>query len=545
MTRRRLCTAVALVAALLARSSADADELSGADKLRVLYSPQLTLTREGLPLATVRLVEGLAEVRLHGSMRVLPDGEMGAELSAGQDWKVRLAQPGKASKERYPVVVGRAPASESERLQEEGRQWRERGYAPRTFELGSIFGIRGEVIDARQLQLTVAPHDELGAAQKEARALGERYHVDTGVYTELVTRPQGMVEAKDEHGTVLRNDGVLWFAPSKTDGTLRVDPPGKSYFGQIYITLDKNGTLAVVNAVSEDRLLFGLVPAEMLPSAPLEALKAQAVAARNQLLAKLGARHLGDPYRLCASTHCQVYAGAGQESPRATQAVLATRGELLVTGSPAAETLVDTVYSSSCGGHTEDNDQAWGTRPDPVLRGRLDLGEVGQLPRFAGRIGEADLLAFLARGPGEEPRPYCARPKGAQSAYRWNVRVSAETILGKTGPLGTLRDVEVLKRGASGRVVGLRIVGSTGSRDIHTELEVRRVLGGLKSSLISILPIKDARGDALLALEITGAGHGHGVGLCQYGAMGMGESGATYRQILDHYYPGARLRRFY
>src|SRR6202000_564806 len=103
----------------------------------------------------------------------------------------------------------------------------------------------------------------------------------------------------------------------------------RRYFGRVYVTVDRSGKLAVVNAVPEDKLLAGLVRAEMLPSAPPEALKAQAIAARNELLAKLGTRHLTDPYRLCSTQHCQVYAGAGHEDARATAAVQATRGLLL------------------------------------------------------------------------------------------------------------------------------------------------------------------------------------------------------------------------
>src|SRR6185369_10437389 len=128
---------------------------------------------------------------------------------------------------------------------------------------------------------------------------------------------------------------ILWF--SVPQGLIEVEDVDKEgggkelrrYFGRIYVTADRNGKLAVVNAVAEDKLLAGLVPAEMLPSAPAEALKAQAIAARNELLAKVGTRHLTDPYRLCSTQHCQVYAGAGREDPRSTAAVQATRGEVL------------------------------------------------------------------------------------------------------------------------------------------------------------------------------------------------------------------------
>ncbi|MCS6913207.1 MAG: SpoIID/LytB domain-containing protein [Myxococcota bacterium] len=532
----------ALLLLLAAGGAARADELSGADKLRVLYSSQFAWTRQGLPLVTVRIAEGLKEVRVRGALRVLPDGEMGAEVSGGQDWTVRLVGESEPARQRYHVVVARAPVAEAHRLQEEASTWRQRGFQPRMLEVGAVFGIRGEVIDMRHLLLTVAPQADEAAARQKAQELSERYQVAASVHLEPMARPQGVVQARDERGTLVRNSGVLWFAP--LEGTLRVDPPGRSYWGQIYVALDRSGALAVVNAVPEDRLLMGLLPAEMSPQAPLEALKAQAVAARNQLLAKIGIRHMGDPYRLCADTHCQVYAGAGQERPRTTQAVEQTRGELLVAGPAAAETLVDTVYSASCGGHTEDNDLAWGTRPDPMLRGRLDLpaAEVGRLTRFAGRIGEAEVGDFLRWD--AQPRPLCARTRSGQAYYRWTVRVKAETILERAGPgLGSLRDVSVLQRGVSGRAVLLRLQGSTGSRQVQGELEIRRVLGGLRSALFVLLPQR--RGQDVEAIEVQGGGFGHGVGLCQQGAMALAEEGRTYREILEHYYPGGRLRRLY
>jgi len=122
------------------------------------------------------------------------------------------------------------------------------------------------------------------------------------------------------------------------------------------VTLDRNGSLAVVNALPEDRFCR-LAAGGNLPYAPEEALRRKAVAARGELLSKIGTRHLGDPFRLCSQTHCQVYLGAGHETARTTAAVAATRGEVLFTAD--GKDLADTVYSANCGGHTEHNENAW------------------------------------------------------------------------------------------------------------------------------------------------------------------------------------------
>jgi stage II sporulation protein D len=528
---------------LLATATAHADELSGADKLRVIWSTQFAWTHDGLPLVTVRITEGRDEVLVSGSggaVRLLPDGEGGAELSAGNTWRVKLDGAGRPAKLRWHVVVARAPAADAEKLQQAAREWRDRGYKPRTIETGTVFGVRGEVIDGRQLLLAVAPHDDEAAARAEAHTLAEKFKISTSLHPEVAERPRGLLVARDERGTVIRNEGVLWLAPEK-GGLLAVNPTDNrdkgpaTYAGWIYVTVDNKGKLAVVNAVPEDKLLAGLLPAEMGAGAPAEALKAQAVAARNELLAKIGTRHFTDPYRLCASVHCQVYAGAGREDPRTTAAVQATRGELLVRKDGS---LVDAVYSASCGGHTEDNDLAWGGTPDPSLRGRLDAGEA-EAKALARWAPVTDAGSFLGSLPA---KPWCAAARGA-AQFRWTARVPAATVEAAAG-VGPIKDVRVLERGVSGRAVKLAIDGERGTREVRGELEIRRALGNLKSALFTIALERDAQGHPK-ELVVTGGGHGHGIGMCQSGAMGMAENGKNYKEILQHYYRESAVRKLY
>jgi SpoIID/LytB domain protein len=390
--------------------------------------------------------------------------------------------------------------------------------------------------------IVVAPHDDEPGARAEAAALAARFAVETAVHPELVERPRGTVEASDERGTVIANDGILWFSP-KDGGALvevgDIEEEGggrvaRRYHGKIYVTLDGAGTLAVVNAVPEDRLLFGLVPAEMSPGSPAEALKAQAVAARNELLAKLGTRHLTDPYRLCSTQHCQVYAGAGREDPRTTAAVEATRGELLVRDSGG---LVDAVYSAACGGHGENNESAWGGAPDPSLRGVPDG------PPAAQSGGVLDDDPRVGRFLDEAAQAFCARPRGAASSHRWTVQLDLAQVAARAA-VGQLTRIEVLGRGVSGRVTAMRLWGDGGQKEVHGELAVRRLLGNLKSSLFVLAPRSDGSGH-LVEVTVQGGGHGHGVGMCQLGAVGRAEAGASYRDILSHYYRGAHVKKLY
>ena len=541
--RRPSLLALALVAVA---GAGLCDELSGADKLRVVYSNQFAWTRDGLPLVTVRIAEGRSEVVLSGAgLRLQPDGDGGAELRSGSTWHVRVVD-GRPGKVRWHVVVGHVRPGD-EQLPSLLSTWRQRGFQPRTFEVGAVFGVKGEVLDSRKILVTVAPQDDEAAARSSAAALGQKWAVEAGVHPELAERPRGTVEAEDERGTVVRNDAILWFAPGPSGlvAVKDVDKEGggredRRYFGKLYVTVDGKGKLAVVNAVPEDKLLAGLVPAEMLASSPPEALKAQAVAARNQLLAKLGTRHLTDPYRLCATQHCQVYAGAGREDERATQAVQATAGELLVKPDGA---LVDTVYSASCGGHTEDNDRAFAGAPDPTLRGRLD-GDARARAALAAfeRIDDAAIKSWLGGTPTGDAAPFCARPREARANFRWTAKVDPQKVAERAG-VGTLTDVRVLERGVSGRVTRLQLVGDRGARELKGELEVRRALLGLKSAMFVLTLGRE--GGRISSIDVAGGGHGHGVGMCQVGAVGMAEAGHSYREILEHYYSQARIQKMY
>ncbi|MCA9709665.1 MAG: SpoIID/LytB domain-containing protein [Myxococcales bacterium] len=303
------------------------------------------------------------------------------------------------------------------------------------------------------------------------------------------------------------------------------------------MAIDRHGRLSVVNLVSESDLLAGLVPAEIYASAPYHALRAQAVAARGQLVSKVGTRHLDDPFLLCAEQHCQVYAGKGHEHARTTKAVRATAGRVLMR--PGGTQLVDTVYSANCGGHSEDNDEVWPSPPDPQLRGRPDP----LLPApFADGLRDKDLRAWLS----EPPRSY-SRPTDEAGArgYRWTATVDPAELAGRPGVpegLGKVTAMEVLARGRSGRATALRLRGEGDqTAELHGELRIRRALGGLKSSMFLVEPDRDRYG----RFQLLGGGHGHGVGLCQHGAMGMAREGKRYEEILAHYYQGASVEHLW
>jgi SpoIID/LytB domain protein len=522
-----------------------ADETSATDKLRILYSTRFTFTDDGLPLVTVEIMSGKKDVRLRakGGITVRPDGAGGSALDSepGDTWTVTVESPRPAVIQEWTVVETLQP-DDASGITAALALWKQRGFEPRSFEIGTVFGVDGEVIDTREVRIAIDPVPS-GKGSARAAEHARRFGVTTAVHQELVRRPAGTIVARSG-GAVIRNPSVLWFQPRHAGETLTVAdvPTGtggsqletghedRRYWGSVYVTLDRDGALLAANAVAEDKLLAGLVPAEMFPDAPAAALEAQAIAARTELLQKIGRRNLTDPFLLCSTQQCQVYAGAGKEDPRTTRAVDKTRGMVLLRDGGG---LVDIRYSASCGGHGEDNDAIWGGEPDPSLRGRKDDAKASMT-----KITDDNLEDFLDN-PGDT---WCGKPKLGKSRFRWTERVRADDLASRVAveypDIGKIKALAAKQRSAAGRIQTLAITGEHKTIEVTGDLHIRRLLGGLKSTLFEV----HRDGDAFV---FHGAGFGHGVGMCQMGAIGMAEAGKAHADILKHYYRGTHLHRLY
>ncbi len=569
--RREWCgvavAAAAMMTALAGPAAVRADDTSATDKLRILYSSRFTFTDGGLPLVTVEIASGSKEAKLSakGGLIVRPDGAGGSVVEAPEGaqwarWTVRAEGTKPALVQEWTIVETYAP-DDARGVAAGLVRWKERGFEPRTFEIGTMFGVDGELIDTRDVRLCVEPVAS-GRGAAKAAELGTRFGVATAVHQELVRRPSGTIVAQSG-GVVVRNPSVLWFSAKKSSETVTVaDVPtgtggsqlvtGKEdrrYWGSVYVTLDHKGNLVVANALPEDKLLEGLVPAEIFPDSPDAALEAQAIAARTELLQKIGRRNLTDPFLLCSTQQCQVYAGAGLEHPRTSKAVAATRGMVLLRDGGG---LIDVRYSASCGGHSEDNEHVWGGEADPSLRGKADApaaskggsGGSGRSAAAMSRISDDNVVEFLEHPPAEA---WCGKAKNGASRFRWTQTLSGEELTARVATsypkVGRVLQVAPGERGVSGRAKKLSIKGERGNAEVSGELVIRRLLGGLKSSLFTV----EVQGPkkAPTAFVFRGAGFGHGVGMCQMGAIGMAEAGKSRKDILTHYYTGVKLHRLY
>lgn len=297
---------------------------------------------------------------------------------------------------------------------------------------------------------------------------------------------------------------VLTIRPStKADGAGEFTLNGRRYRGALELR-HKGGGLTAVNIVPVDGYLRSVVPEEMPVDWPVEAIKAQSVAARSFALASRG-RHASEGYDLCTTTHCQLYTGTAAEKSASNAAIKATRGEVLTYGGKPIEAL----FHTDSGGMTENSEDVWGSHV-PYLRAAKDT-PAKTMP-WTKTISRADLERKLAA-------------KGHDIGKVRSIALSPLTI-GRAAK----------DRTASGRVKTMTVKGTKGT--VTLSGTTWRSLLGLKSTLFDAKLTKDA-------VTFTGYGSGHGLGISQWGAERMAAKGASYAEILHHYYTGTTLQQLY
>jgi len=305
---------------------------------------------------------------------------------------------------------------------------------------------------------------------------------------------------------------------------------GKPYRGNFTFRATQGG-LITINDIGIDDYLKGVLPAEMgyLRPDQYEAYLVQAIASRSYSLSKLEEKKM-EMYDLRATIMDQVYRGVQGEHPDASRAVDETRGlVVLFEGLPAR-----TYYSACCGGHTADMRVGWPWKtPSAFLGGVRDTKDA------------------------EKGKSFCQR----SPHFRWRVHSGGrtlESVLAKTLPreLGvrpaTVGKLEnIIARGVSsdGRVKAIEIVTDRGRHVVEGD-RIRWILlpkpgsdAILKSTMFK-LDVKRS-GGRVSAVNLVGGGNGHGIGMCQAGAIRMAEKGYSYEEILAHYYPGTLLVRYY
>ena len=429
----------------------------------------------------------------------------------------------------------------------------------------------------------------------------EYVHVETGAF--LVGEQRALfVNGKIVFNGKLYNE--LFFEPAAADSsfdlkavTIGVDfhwqrQEDQRFRGALNLVVGKEEIIAI-NQVDAETYLMSVISSEMSATASKEFLKAHAVISRSWLLSqvenrirKTDAPRFPNPYRdktqlirwydreehtffdVCADDHCQRYQGITRAfTPAVEEAVNETRGEILTDD----ERICDTRFSKCCGGVTEKFEHCWQPVPHAYLTAvRDDARSLGtdslqtkagaSAPPLPDLTNEAEADRWIRTAPDSFCRTADSRilsqvltnyDQETTDFYRWKVAYTqpelSELIRRKSGmDFGEIVDLVPLERGTSGRIVRLKIVGTRQSFIIGKELEIRRTLAETHLySAAFVVDREDFRYDIPGRFVLTGAGWGHGVGLCQIGAAVMGEQGYSYREMLAHYFPETVLEKRY
>lgn len=341
----------------------------------------------------------------------------------------------------------------------------------------------------------------------------------------------------------------------------------QTFKGELLFMVEE-GEVRAVNRLAVEDYLVSVISSEMSATSSLEFLKAHTVISRSWLYAQLQRkeRHQqgvlgwenGDEivrwyaredhtlFDLCADDHCQRYQGVTRAiNPNVERAVRETHNMVLKYDGEVC----DARFSKCCGGVTERFSACWEDEDYGYLKAVRDCEGVEVVPDLTTENGAREWIESV-------PPSYCSTAdkevlsqilngydQETNDFYRWRVEYSQEELSSlvarRSGiDFGEIEDLQPVERAASGRIVRLRIVGRKRTVIVGKELEIRRWLS--ESHLYSSAFVVDkVEEEGNVCFVLKGAGWGHGVGLCQIGAAMMGERGCSFRQILEHYYPGA------
>lgn len=337
----------------------------------------------------------------------------------------------------------------------------------------------------------------------------------------------------EQRGVLLRiagegNDATPWregpFVARADNGNALLTFDGKRYRGELWFTPTDSGIL-VVNRLHVEDYLRGVVPLELGTRNEIDraALEAQAIAARSYTYARVPSGSVSVPvkgFHMVSTVSNQVYGGVNAEHPVVDAAIRATAGLVLRYDG----VLVDAPYYSSCGGRTATPTEAWRTASqEPYLQSVSDVNP-------------------------QTGRPWCE----ISPRHQWTAEFDEHQLeevarraliaAGATAPRGTkVRDITIAEQLPSGRVGSLVLDTDRGRVTIRLG-EIRNVFRDargaiLSSTYFSVDRVARGRGH-LTGVALRGTGNGHGVGMCQWGAIGRARAGQDARSILRHYYPG-------
>ena len=305
------------------------------------------------------------------------------------------------------------------------------------------------------------------------------------------------------------------------------------YWGKIELSIIE-GKLIVINELPLEQYLNCVTTSEMSPTCPPEFLMAQAIVARSWLLANSEQKHRDLGIDICNDDCCQRYQGINNCNESTIMHIKNTYGKVIIYDNK----ICDARYSKSCGGVTEDYDNVWAGSPVPYLTSIKDQNRNGNIYCDPQNI------------PNKSVKRYIGKVDTNDEYFRWEYIVKHENLINSIRKnfqidINKILKLNPLHRGNSGRIIKLGIDYYDTKNQLQTlvidsEYNIRNILS--ESFLFSsAFTVNEQNGDFIL----TGKGWGHGVGLCQIGALSMALSDKKAKEILNHYYPKTHLKTIY
>ena len=318
-----------------------------------------------------------------------------------------------------------------------------------------------------------------------------------------------------------------------------------------------NGYIFVINQIKLEQYLASVATSEMGSACPPALLEAQTIVARSWIIAAAEQKHSKIGIDACNDDCCQRYQGITNITNKSKQASKKTFGHFLIHN----DQICDTRYSKSCGGISENNENVWNESSKPYLRAIFD-GSSKTIPDLS---NNQKLQNWIKNPPNcycgykyineKNLKKYIGKVDKKGAYFRWSVRFTQDELTRVINQkcntsFEAVTSLNPLKRGVSGRITKLEISGieNEKSRNVHlnSEYEIRDALHPefLYSSGFIIILDSDEN-QIIKSITLKGAGWGHGVGLCQIGALGMALSNKTSAEILFHYFPSTKIKKMY
>ncbi len=502
------------------------------------------------PQIKVAVTTGQTAIRLHSPSPIIAKSVDGAKKTfSGRVITVRIGGSSLIEREKWLWCGNTTDVAAAESFSDKVSS---RGMQMQVWPVG-LTPIEGQW-QPRQYRLLVGPFDDF-PDKNSARAifdgiLSPLSIVDVEIPAEV---PAGFLHIEDSEGQKETYSQIVLLLSRKPIELSQVTV-GKGFHWQhdenlnlpspIWVAISSDGSLSAGVELDVEDYLISANSSEMPARSPIEFLKAQVVAARSWLLANWGSHHPGEPYTVCGGDHCQCYYGLTRVEESSWFAAEQTAGQVLMFNGR----ICDARYAKSCGGVTEPAVNLWPFMDEPYLGHYRDLPD-------SDPIDLSREETFREFQQSSESTDACCSPGYAEfkdelaelaGLYRWENKVSnteiSQIIRSKSqSDLGRILEIIPRRRGPSGRLIEVEIVGNQGRLSLSPELEIRRVLSRyhLPSSAFWIEKDNDAN------FIFHGMGWGHGSGMCQIGAAGLALHGYGYDDILSHYYPSTSIQKIY